>query len=222
MQLIIDNDKAEIKNQEFRIKNQELRTKNQESGIENKEPRTKNQDVSDLTSHISILDIGTGSGCISIALKKSISTAKVYASDVSKEALEVAKQNAIMNNVDVQFLQHDILTENNQFPVKDLKFDIIVSNPPYIGISEKEQMQNNVLNHEPHLALFVNDADPLLFYRAIADFALNNLKQNGKLYFEINQAYGPETKQLLEEKGFKNIILVKDLNNNNRILYCNI
>ena len=228
VQLIIDSEKTGISNEESRIKvgkgteNQESRVENQESGIENQEASDFAFHNAHLTSHISILDIGTGSGCISISLKKGISSAKIYASDISEEALEVAKQNAIMNNVAVDFFQHDILTESKRFPVKELKFDIIVSNPPYIRISEKEQMQNSVLDHEPHLALFVHGNDPLLFYRSIADFALKNLKENGKLYFEINQAFGPETKQMLETKGFKNIVLVKDLSNNNRIVYCNI
>jgi len=171
---------------------------------------------------ISILDIGTGSGCIPIALKKNIPSANIYALDISTEALEVAKQNAVMNNVYVEFFQHDILSSGSPLPNPDLKFDIIVSNPPYICISEKEQMQKNVLDYEPHLALFVSDEDSLLFYKFITDFALKHLKQNGKLYFEINQAQGLETKQMLESKGFKNILLIKDLNNNNRILQGNI
>jgi release factor glutamine methyltransferase len=205
-----------------RTKKEESRLENQEQGTTGQEPRAKNQDVAHLASHISILDIGTGSGCIPVALKKNLPLAKVYGLDISVEALEVAKQNAEMNNVDVEFFQHDILSATCQLPDPDLKFDIIVSNPPYICVSEKQKMQNNVLDHEPHLALFVNDSDPLLFYRSIADFALKNLKQNGELYFEINQALGPETKLLLEKKGFKNVVLVKDINNNNRILYCTI
>ncbi|MDP1744346.1 MAG: peptide chain release factor N(5)-glutamine methyltransferase [Bacteroidota bacterium] len=205
-----------------RTKKEESRVENQEPGTKGQEPRAKNQDVAHLASHACILDIGTGSGCIPVALKKNIPLAKVYALDISVEALEVAKQNAEMNNVDVEFFQHDILSSTCQLPDPDLKFDIIVSNPPYICVSEKEQMQNIVLDHEPHLALFVNDNDPLLFYRSIADFALKKLKQNGELYFEINQALGPETKLLLENKGFKNVVLVKDINNNNRILYCTI
>lgn len=205
-----------------RTKKEESRVENQEPGSENQELRSKNQDVSHLLSQISILDIGTGSGCIPIALKKNIPLTKVYALDISGEALEVAKQNAVMNNVDVEFFRHDILSAINQLPDPDLTFDIIVSNPPYICVSEKGQMHNNVLDHEPHLALFVNDNDPLLFYRSIADFALKNLKQKGKLYFEINQVFGLETKILLEKRGFKNIVLIKDINNNNRILYCTI
>ncbi|MES2284546.1 MAG: peptide chain release factor N(5)-glutamine methyltransferase [Bacteroidota bacterium] len=205
-----------------RTRKEEPKAENRESETKGQEPRGKNQDLADLAPTISILDIGTGSGCIPVALKKNIPLANVYALDISGESLEVAKQNAVMNNVDVDFFQHDILSATNQLSDPDLKFDIIVSNPPYICVSEKEQMQNNVLDHEPHLALFVNDNDPLLFYRSIADFALKNLKPKGELYFEINQALGAETKVLLETKGFRNIVLVKDINNNNRILYCTI
>ena len=126
-----------------------------------------------------------------------------------------------MNNVAVEFFKYDILSPDRRLPASDLKFDIIVSNPPYICISEKDQMQKNVLDYEPHLALFVDDINPLLFYKAIADFALKYLKQNGKLYFEINEAFSFEAKDMLENKGFKNVILKKDLNNKNRILQCN-
>lgn len=200
---------------------------NEKNGIKDQDARTKTRDVSDLqahishlTSHISILDIGTGSGCIPIALKKNIASSTIYAVDISAQALDVAKKNADLNNVYVEFFYHDILGDG--FPIPDLKFDIIVSNPPYICRSEKVQMQKNVLDYEPHLALFINDDNPLLFYNAIADFALKYLKKNGKLYFEINRAFGLETKQMLEKKGFKNIILKKDINNNYRILHCNI
>lgn len=188
---------------------------------ENRESGIRSQDVSILPAPISILDIGTGSGCIPIALKKNIANANVYALDISAEALEIAKQNAVMNNVAVEFFKYDILSPDSLLPAPDLKFDIIVSNPPYICISEKDQMQKNVLDYEPHLALFVDDINPLLFYKAIANFALKYLKQNGKLYFEINEAFGFEAKGMLENKGFKNVILKKDLNNKNRILQCN-
>lgn len=171
---------------------------------------------------LSILDIGTGSGCIPIALKKNMPAAIIYALDISEKALEVAKQNAALNKVKVEFFQHDILSSSFSLSNPDLKFDIIISNPPYICISEKEKMSKNVLDYEPHLALFVNDNDPLLFYRTIVDFALIHLKQKGKLYFEINQGFGLETAQMLENKGFKNILLIKDIFNNNRILKCSI
>ena len=165
-----------------------------------------------------IIDIGTGSGCIPVALKKNIPSAKVSAIDISKEALEVANENAKLNGVEVEFVLKDILIPitNNQQPITT--FDIIVSNPPYICISEKETMHKNVLDFEPHLALFVNDTDPLLFYKAICDFALIHLNKNGKIYFEINQSLASETKNMLENKGFKNVELIKDLNNNFRIL----
>lgn len=172
--------------------------------------------ISNLNSQFSILDIGTGSGCIPIALKKNIPSAKVYGLDISEKALDIAKQNANLNNVEVEFILNDILDPTIQLPIS--KFDIIVSNPPYVRYSEKATMQKNVLEHEPHLALFVNDNDPLLFYKAIADFALNHLQPTGKLYFEINENFGLETKQMLEEKGFKNVDLIKDLNHKNRIL----
>jgi release factor glutamine methyltransferase len=169
-----------------------------------------------------LLDIGTGSGCIPIALKKNIPSANVYALDISAKALDIAKQNAEMNQVTIEFFEYDILSSKSLLPHPDLKFDCIVSNPPYICMAEKEQMQKNVLDYEPHLALFVDDENPLLFYNAIADFALKQLNPKGKLYFEINQALGLETLQLLEHKGFKKIILIKDLNNNNRIVKCTI
>jgi release factor glutamine methyltransferase len=170
---------------------------------------------------LNILDIGTGSGCIPIALKKNIPIAIVSAIDISGRALEVARQNAELNEVEVNFILHDILSDD---PIGDIesKYDIIVSNPPYVCISEKENMEKNVLDYEPHLALFVDDNDPLLFYKKITDFALSNLKENGKIYFEINQVLAFESKDMLENKGFKNVKLVKDLNDNYRILQGNI
>ena len=167
---------------------------------------------------VKILDIGTGSGCIAITLKKNIPSAKVSAMDISKEAIEVAKQNAEQNGVEVEFVLDSILnpTSNIQHPKSN--FDVIVSNPPYIAISEKDTMHKNVLDYEPHLALFVNDSDPLLFYKAICDFALKHLNEKGKIYFEINQSLASETEHMLKNKGFKDVELIKDLNNNYRIL----
>ncbi len=167
---------------------------------------------------IKILDIGTGSGCIAIALKKNIYYADVYALDVSEKALETAKQNALNNKAKVEFYNYNILSSEPPFPAAILQFDIIVSNPPYIAISEKGQMDKNVTEYEPHLALFVDDTEPLLFYKAIANFAKVHLKKNGKIYFEINQKLGHETQQLLEDKGFKNVLLLSDLNSNHRIV----
>jgi release factor glutamine methyltransferase len=170
---------------------------------------------SGLTAPISILDIGTGSGCIPVTLKKHIPRADVFAVDISEKALEMAHLNATINAVEVNFILFDILSDS-EFPVPDL--DIIVSNPPYVKLSEKETMKENVLAYEPHIALFVNDEDALLFYRAIANHALKKLKPGGKIYFEINEELGFETKELMEQKGFKNVELIKDINNKNRIL----
>lgn len=168
-----------------------------------------------------ILDIGTGSGCIPIALKKNIPSAVVSSIDVSEKALNVANRNAKKNDVEILFILRDILDPLAILDQQLLKYDIIVSNPPYICNAEKNKMDKNVLDYEPHLALFVNDNDPLLFYNVICDFALKMLKTNGKLYFEINQSLASETKDLLESKGFKNVELIKDLSNNYRILRSN-
>lgn len=169
-----------------------------------------------------ILDIGTGSGCIPISLKKNIPSAKLTALDVSKEALEIATYNAKLNGVEVEFVLDSILHLTSHISHRTSLYDIVVSNPPYICYSEKDSMNKNVLEFEPHLALFVENEDPLLFYKAISDFALKHLNKNGKIYFEINQAFGPETKNMLENKGFKNVDLIKDLSNNYRILRGNI
>ena len=165
---------------------------------------------------LEILDIGTGTGCIPISLKLNLPQANVSAIDVSEKALEVAKRNAVSNKVDISFIQADILE------VEDLSqyFDIIVSNPPYVRNLEKEEIKKNVLDYEPHLALFVEDTDALLFYRKIAQLALKNLSPNGLLFFEINQYLGKETVELLENLGFKNIELKKDMYGNDRMIRC--
>jgi release factor glutamine methyltransferase len=163
---------------------------------------------------INILDIGTGSGCIPISLQKNLPLAKNSAIDISEEALEVAKENAKINRVEVSFFNDDALNLlTSKYPV----FDVIVSNPPYIAMSEKNEMENTVTAYEPHLALFVSDENPLIFYDKIGDFALTNLSKQGFLYFEINQALAEETKKLLEQKGFKAQI-IKDINNNDRMI----
>nr|WP_299388804.1 peptide chain release factor N(5)-glutamine methyltransferase [Allomuricauda sp.] len=167
------------------------------------------------TSNITILDIGTGSGCIAIALAKKMPQAKVFALDVSVEALQLARENANLNGVQITFLQHNILDPGLELANK---FDIIVSNPPYVRELEKEQMKDNVKKYEPHLALFVANEDPLLFYRAITNFAACNLRQKGKLYFEINQYLGKEARALLEAHNFLEIELRKDLFGNDRML----
>ncbi len=169
--------------------------------------------------NLNILDIGTGSGCIAISLAKNLPNASVFALDISNKALEIAKQNAILNEVLIEFIEHDILKPNIiQSEEKNLKFDIIVSNPPYVRQLEKQEIKDNVLKHEPHLALFVENENPLLFYTKIADFAKDNLTKNGKLYVEINQYLGQETISLLKEKGFTNIELKKDMFGNYRMI----
>ncbi|HLV37959.1 peptide chain release factor N(5)-glutamine methyltransferase [Xanthomarina sp.] len=177
--------------------------------------RFKVQDSRPLT----ILDIGTGSGCIAVSLAKNISNAKVYAIDVSEEALKIAKHNAELNKADIHFFKVDILNSSTwNLEFKDLEFDIIVSNPPYVRHLEKKEIKNNVLNYEPHLALFVEDDNPLQFYEAIANFAMDNLNKKGCLFFEINQYLGNETKQLLQDKGFTDLELKPDIFGNNRML----
>ena len=161
-----------------------------------------------------VLDIGTGSGCIAIALAKKMQYATVDAWDISNNALEIAKENAIANNVSVQFSRVDVL-----HPVSSNKyFDIIVSNPPYITESEKEVMADNVLDYEPHEALFVKDQDALIFYNRIANIAKERLKENGLLYFEINQEKGLEVVQLLKMNNFVNVDLKKDISGNDRMV----
>ena len=150
-----------------------------------------------------ILDLCTGSGCIAIALAKAFAAAKVFATDISAEAVAVAKKNAECNNADVSFHIADILREEN--PAGE-SYDIIVSNPPYVREMEKAMMNRNVLDYEPHLALFVPDGDPLMFYRHIAGFATKHLRTGGKLYLEINEALGNETAALLEKQGYRPII----------------
>lgn len=164
--------------------------------------------------NLKILDIGTGSGCIAISLAKNIPNAAVFAVDVSEKALAVAKKNAVLNKVFVTFLHQNIL-ETNQF---DQKFDIIVSNPPYVRNLEKVEIKPNVLDNEPHLALFVSDNDPLIFYKKIGELASANLNSNGQLFFEINQYLGKETQDLLESIGIKNSELRKDIYGNDRMI----
>ena len=177
---------------------------------------------------INILDIGTGTGCIPITLKTNLPQANVSAIDVSENALEVAKRNAELNKVEVNFIQANILevedvskiqTSISQLPTN---FDIIVSNPPYVRNFEKQEIKKNVMDYEPHLALFVEDTDALLFYRKIAQLAIENLTPNGLLFFEINQYLGKETVELFENLGFKNIELKKDMFGNDRMIRCSI
>ena len=163
--------------------------------------------------NLKILDIGTGSGCIAITLKKKAPKLLVSAMDISAKALEVARTNALINRVDVNFMEDDILHPN-----VNLTYDVIVSNPPYVRRMEMTDMEKNVLDFEPHLALFVEDEDPLLYYRGIVDFALMNLNQDGTLYLEINEFLSKETVSLLEDKLFKNIEVKKDMQGKDRMI----
>jgi release factor glutamine methyltransferase len=164
----------------------------------------------------SILDIGTGSGCIAISLKKNLPDADVTAIDISPEALHTAKLNAVINEVEVNFIHDDIL--NTKFETEDSKFEIIISNPPYVTLEDKQQMHQNVTGFEPHTALFVPERNPLIFYKAIADFAVKRLSENGLLFFEINENYGEETVELLHNKGFNNIELRQDMSGRDRMV----
>ena len=161
-----------------------------------------------------ILDVGTGTGCIPIALKNTIPKARVAAVDVSEEALALARENAKQNNTEVDFQHLDIL--NEAFPFDML--DLVVSNPPYIPESDKPEMSSNVLSFEPHLALFVANNDPFIFYKRITELALQHLKIGGMLYFEIHERFGEEMVKLVEDMGFTNVFLKKDLQGKDRML----
>ena len=166
------------------------------------------------SQELKIVDIGTGSGCIAISIARNIAYSKVFAIDVSENALATAKKNAVINNVQVVFLNKNILETTDL----EQQFDIIVSNPPYVRNLEKQEIKKNVLDNEPHLALFVDDNDALIFYKKIAQLALLNLSENGALYFEINQYLGKEMIELLEEMNFKNVELRKDIYGNDRMI----
>jgi len=172
---------------------------------------------SQLPKNCSILDIGTGSGCIALALKNNLKEAQVFAVDISAGAIETAKRNANTNKLNITFFEADIL-QWEKFVWG--KYDIIVSNPPYIRESEKREMLQNVLEYEPDSALFVPDADPLVFYSAIAAFAKSNLAKKGRLFFEINENLGSQTVDMLANAGFSKIELRKDINGKNRMIGC--
>ncbi len=169
-------------------------------------------------TELSILDIGTGTGCIPISLAKNLTSLNISAIDISPEALLIAKQNAILNKVTIEFIELDILNAESL----PQEYDVIISNPPYVRELEKEEIKNNVLENEPHLALFVADENPLIFYNKIADLAKQQLSKNGMLFFEINQYLGKETVNMLVKKGFKNIQLKKDLFGNDRMIKASI
>ncbi|HZL09271.1 MAG TPA: peptide chain release factor N(5)-glutamine methyltransferase [Prolixibacteraceae bacterium] len=167
-----------------------------------------------------ILDIGTGTGCIAISLRKNIQLSTVLACDISPVCLETVRRNAELNRVDVSVFKYDILNGTPEVSFPEL--DVIVSNPPYIRETEKMLMEKNVLDYEPELALFVPDDNPLLFYIQIADFARLHLKNGGHLYFEINEAFGKECFEMLIQKGFSEVVLKKDIHGKDRMIGCSL
>lgn len=162
-----------------------------------------------------ILDIGTGSACISVILKSNFPKAMLFASDISTQSLSIAQRNSFIYNSEIKFIEDNILNPDfSKYP----NCDIIVSNPPYVRLLEKEEMQKNVLDYEPHQALFVADEEALLFYRSIIAFSLKKLNKKGKLYFEINEVFGNEISNLLHENAFINIEIIKDIHDKDRMI----
>jgi release factor glutamine methyltransferase len=185
-------------------------------------PRPETEELVDLVikenrkqKDLTILDIGTGSGCIAVSLKKEMAQAKITALDISAEALKVADLNANDLKANINFIKADILSEAEK--LEDLKFDIIISNPPYVRNAEKELMHRNVLGYEPETALFVSDKDPLLFYRTIIELSTKHLLPGGVCYFEINESFGNEMKDLLKKNNFSDIRIIQDLRAKDRI-----
>lgn len=184
-------------------------------------PRPETEELADLVIRENrefsgnITDIGTGSGCIAIALAVNIPESNVIAVDNSSGALQTAAENARLNHCDIRFLLYDILDRNLRFPFKT---DMIISNPPYVRKSEMLQMKSNVLDFEPHEALFVPDDDPLIFYRAIFKMAEDSLNSGGKVYFEINEALGEEIAEMAESFHYQEIRIIKDINCKDRIM----
>lgn len=181
----------------------------QQTTDNNREEKSQSHKVTKL-----ILDIGTGSGCIAISLAKHLPNSEVHALDISEKALELAKANATSNNVNVNFIHDDILSLRNKI---ETKFDIIVSNPPYVRELEKTEMRDNVLNWEPHNALFVSDNNPLIFYREILEFAKDHLKENGEVWFEINEYLGKEMTDLCHNMGFSEVEIFEDFRGKERV-----
>ena len=194
-------------------------------------PRPETEELVDLIINktknnnktLRIIDVGTGSGCIAVSLAKNIINTDTYALDISNKALETASENAIKNSVKIIFIKADILNYQILSSVPNLledserlKFDIIVSNPPYVKQSEKKILHKRVLDYEPENAIFVSDENHLIFYDAIANFALKNMSATGRLFVEINENHGNEIVELFKNKGFNNIILINDINGKNR------
>lgn len=165
---------------------------------------------------IKMLDVGTGSGCIPISLKKLLQNVEVHALDISQGAIKIGKENALRNKVEINFLHQDILDTAGWESLPE--FDIIVSNPPYIPYRESDLMPENVKQFEPHLALFVENEDPIIFYKMIAKFAKRNLRKGGFLFFEINEFNAPEVLSMLQNNGFTEVILKQDLDGKDRMI----
>jgi release factor glutamine methyltransferase len=187
-------------------------------------PRPETEELVDLIikenqnkSNLNLLDLCSGSGCIAISLAKNLKESKLIGIEFSQDAIDLSKKNALLNHVAVSFLYGNVL-ENLPVEIEDKSLDIIVSNPPYIPFKDKEKMEKNVLDFEPHIALFVSDENPLIFYKSIAKHATYKLKNKGLLYFEIHEDYGFETKKMLEEIGFENVIILQDLQEKNRFI----
>ena len=183
-------------------------------------PRPETEELVELISsrekgNLKILDIGTGSGCIAIGLKKLLPEAVVTGTDISHEALQVARYNSDACKTAADFIQHDISAGAEGLPDQ---LDILVSNPPYIAAGEKQDLDANVINHEPALALFAPEGDPLFFYRKIRDAGLLKLKSEGRIYLEINQLLGEQTMELFNCDGFRNTVLIRDMSGNNRFI----
>ncbi len=180
------------------------------------------KDNINVNKSLEIIDIGTGSGCIPISISKNLELAKIQAIEISKEAIEIAKINAIRNNVIIDFKEYNILKYADDSIFLFGKYDIIVSNPPYVRYSEKKMMQKNVLNYEPPIALFVEDDNPFVFYEKIALFAKNHLNENANLYFEINEYLHNELSNILYNIGFSNIVVKKDISGKHRMIRAKI
>lgn len=185
-------------------------------------PRPETEELASLIigkekgSKLKVLDIGTGSGCLAIALKKNLNEAEVTGVDISKEALTTAGKNAFINEQFVHFIQADILRPEKT-PLSD-KYDVIVSNPPYVTLEEKSMMKDNVLRYEPHIALFVKENDPLIFYKAILYFTSDHLSAGGRVYFEVNEKFAGEVAGLYGNNNFKNVEMLKDINGKTRFV----
>ncbi|MBI1288105.1 MAG: peptide chain release factor N(5)-glutamine methyltransferase [Flavobacteriales bacterium] len=171
----------------------------------------------DTTRPLNVIDLGTGSGCIPIALKSKAPAWQVSAVEVDQGALSLAKQNATLNSNDINFQQFNLLSTVNRLPSI---YSIIVSNPPYIAEKEADTIKENVLVHEPHLALFIPDTDPLLFYRKMLDIGQQSLEKGGRFYFEFNEKYGAEMQELMAQKGYSDIRMIKDLSGKDRFAVC--